>query len=368
MAKTKKRADGRIVKTFTFNGKKFFAYGHDKQEAERKAIEKLQELESGKENHENPYFKVFYERWSNNRIGSVKEATLINQQHHYNTISKIVINGISFGDYRIKDIKPDDIRVIRQELLNKGNSEQTVNDKVSFLSHVFHDAIKERYLDYNPCSPIKPLQRTEKRARDTYHRALTIEEQKAFFEAAKNSYYYNVYRFAILTGMRIGEIGALYYSDIYDNMIHIERTVTRTQSGSYVIGSDTKTWNGRRTIPINAEIREVLEQQKKINKLLDGEKVTSIHETIFKSFERGILLATPIDRDVRRICKRVGIEKFTLHGLRATFATRCIEQGMQPRTLQELLGHADFGLTMNLYGHVVDDTKEMAMNQIHIAI
>ena len=56
------------------------------------------------------------------------------------------------------------------------------------------------------------------------------------------------------------------------------------------------------------------------------------------------------------------------HALRATFATRCIEQGIEPRTLQELLGHADFGLTMNLYGYVVDNTKTKAMNKIKIAL
>lgn len=368
MAKQKKRADGRIVKTFTFNGKKYFAYGYDKQEAERKAIEKLQELEQGKINHDNPKLASFYERWSDNRQGTVKEATLRSQQHHFNTISKISVNGFCFGDYRIADIKPDDIRCIQKALLASGNSSRTVNDKIAFLSHIFHDAIKERYIDYNPCCPIKPLKRTEKRARDTIHRALTIEEQKSFFEAAKNSYYYDVYRFAILTGMRIGEIGALYASDIYDGMIHIERTVTRTQSGSYVIGDDTKTWNGKRTIPLNDAIKEVIEHQKTINRMLDGNKIASIHENIFKAHDRGLLLATPADRDIGRICKRIGIEKFTLHGLRATFATRCIEQGMQPRTLQELLGHADFGLTMNLYGHVVDDTKEKAMQKIEIAI
>ena len=79
-------------------------------------------------------------------------------------------------------------------------------------------------------------------------------------------------------------------------------------------------------------------------------------------------MSTPINREIGRICKRTGIEKFQLHALRATFATRCIESGMNPRTLQEILGHADFGLTMNLYGHVVDDTKRKAMQELSIAI
>lgn len=77
---------------------------------------------------------------------------------------------------------------------------------------------------------------------------------------------------------------------------------------------------------------------------------------------------TPANREINRICKRTGIEKFTMHALRATFATRAIEQGIDVRTLQELLGHADYGLTMNLYGHVVDDTKQAAMEKLKIVL
>ena len=367
-AKMKKRADGRLQKSIMFKGHRYYVYGYDKKEVERKAILRLQELEAGLLNHDNPTMDSYYQKWADNRIGIVKEATLRTQALFFNTIKDIPINNIRFGEYRLADIKADDIRILQKELLNRGNSEQTVNDKIAFISHMFHDAVKERYIDYNPCSPIKPLKRTAPKARDTIHRALSLEEQKAFFEAAKNSNYYNIYRFAILTGMRIGEIGALYVSDISNNMIHINRTITRTQNGSYIIGDDTKTWHGKRTIPINDDIKAVIDNQKAINKILDCGKVASINDTLFKSFDRRLLMATPIDRDIGKICKQIGIDHFTCHAFRATFATRCIEANVPVKTIQELLGHADYSLTMNLYGHVTDDTKERAMNELHIAI
>jgi integrase len=367
MAKNKKRADGYFCKTFTFNGKRYSVYAKDRKELERKTYTKLQELENKKADHDNPTLDMFYERWTENRRDSIKESTLRCQSFQYKSCADVKISGKRLGDFRLADIKPDDIRIVQKNLLKK-NISQTVNDKIAVLSHIFHDGIRERYIDYNPCCVVKPLKRTEIRARDSIHRALTLDEQHTFFEYAIDSFYYDVFRICVLTGMRIGEVGALYTSDIYDGAIHIKRTITKTESGSYIIGTDTKTWHGQRTIPLNDDIIAVLEHQKSINKILDSDKIVGLHETIFKAPERGLLMATPADREIGRICKRAGIKKFTAHALRATFATRCIESDIAPRTLQELLGHADFGLTMNLYGHVTDTTLEKAMNTIKIAL
>ena len=369
MAKLKRRTDGNYCKTFTFNGKRISVYAKSTQELDDKVAEKKELLKSGKADRENPTIDSFHSMWVENRRGSVTEATIRSQQCHYNTISKIQIAGKCFKDYRLTEIRADDIRTIQKALLDSGNKAQTVNDKIAFLSHIFHDALIERYIDYNPCSPVKPVKKTEIAARDTIHRALTLDETKRFFDYAKekNSYYYNIFRMAIQTGMRVGEIGALRNSDIYNGAIHIERTITRTEDGGYRIGTETKTWHGKRTIPLNNAIMEVISDQRKLNSLLD-DNISSIDDLIFKAPERGLLMATPVDREIKRICTRTGIKHFTCHAFRDTFATRCIEQGMQPRTLQELLGHADYALTMNLYGHVTDDTLENAMNEIQIAL
>lgn len=370
MARTKRRADGRVVKTFTFEGKKYFVYGKSKDEAEDKASEKKRMLKAGKMDHDDPKLDAFHEKWTEDRRDSIKPSTLRCQHFQYNSCANVKIKGKRLGDFRLSEIKADDIRQVQKALQegSKKNTTQTINDKIAVLSHIFHDAVNERYIDYNPCVVVKPLKRTEKRARDTVHRALTLSEQTTFFENARGSFYYDVFRMAVLTGMRIGEIGALFPADIYDNTIHIRRTITKTETGGYVIGEDTKTWHGRRDIPLNEDIIEVIKHQKMINRYLDGEKEIGLNEPIFKAPERGLLMATPADREIGRICKRTGIEKITAHALRATFATRCIEQGIEPRTLQELLGHADFGITMNLYGHVTDDTLENAMGRIKIAI
>lgn len=365
----KKRADGRLVRTFTFNGKKYYVYGHNKQELDEREYVKRAELKSGKEQRDNPTLNQYHEKWTESRRGSIKESTLRCQSIQYNNCANVRIESAerNLGDIRLKEITVDDIREVQKTLI-ADHSTQTTNDAIAHLSHIFHDAVKERRIDYNPCTLIKPLKRTEPKARDTTHRALTLAEQKSFFEAAKESFYYDTFRIGIYTGMRCGEVGALFSTDIREDMIHIERTITKTETGGYTIGDSAKTEYGRRTIPMNDDIREVIEHQKAINRMLDAEKVIVLHDRIFKAQERGLLMSTPVNREIARICKRIGIDKFQYHAFRATFATRAIESGMNPRTLQEILGHADFGLTMNLYGHVVDDTKKDAMQNLRIAI
>ena len=74
------------------------------------------------------------------------------------------------------------------------------------------------------------------------------------------------------------------------------------------------------------------------------------------------------DTALFKICDKVGIKRFSMHVLRHTFATRCIEAGMKPKTLQKLLGHSSIQITMNLYVHVTDDEKQKEMELVAEAL
>lgn len=366
----KRRADGNYKRSFKIDGKTYYVYGKSKAELTEKESKKREEIAKGIEKRTDPTFSQYVERWIDSRRGSVSDSTIRTQGKIIDTVKGIRIEDLqcNFGELKIRKITIDDLRTV-QGALKKTRKTQTVNDYMALLKHVFSDAIKERIIDYNPAVLLKNLKRTEERARDTNHRALTLEEQTGFFDCkrCKDSYYYNVFRIAITTGMRIGEIGALRYSDIKEDQIHVERTITRTESGAYVIGESAKTEAGRRVIPINDQIAKILEDQKELNSAIDG-NVIPLNALLFKAPERGLLQSTPADREIKRICKAAGIEPFTMHAFRDTFATRAIEAGMNPKTLQEILGHTDFSLTMSLYGHCMADTKKQAMKTINIAI
>ena len=88
---------------------------------------------------------------------------------------------------------------------------------------------------------------------------------------------------------------------------------------------------------------------------------------MFKSAEGHILREYTLNREIKRICKAAGIEEFTCHAFRNTFATRFIEQRPQDyKILSEILGHKDVSITLNLYTHVMTDKKVEAMQELMI--
>lgn len=74
------------------------------------------------------------------------------------------------------------------------------------------------------------------------------------------------------------------------------------------------------------------------------------------------------DTALFKICDKVGIERFSMHVLRHTFATRCIEASMKPVTLQRLLGHSSLQITMNRYVHITEDEKKKEIELVADAL
>lgn len=365
-----KRSGGLMQKSFRFDGQRYYVYGHNQQELFEKEKQKREELERGYEARYNPTLSQYFDRWIERRRGTVSEATARGNVNVFNSASKVMIEnaGCTFGRIKVKKLQVDDLIELQRELA-KERMTRGVNDTLALLKQMLKDAVNERIIDFNPCVVVKPLKRTEPQARNTYHRALSLKEQKTFFEseAVQNSFYYDIFRLAILTGMRIGEIGALKVSDIYGGFIHVERTITRTEGGGYKVGDSAKTEAGKRKIPLTDNIKAVIKHQREINRVLDGD-IENIDGLIFKCVRRGLLKPHPVDRELKRLCTILDIEPFTAHALRDTFCTRAIESGVDPKSLQELMGHSDISVTLNIYAHVMDETKVDAMNKIVIAI
>lgn len=130
-----------------------------------------------------------------------------------------------------------------------------------------------------------------------------------------------------------------------------------------MIGQDTKTASGRRYVPLNDAAREAVRQQRETITALEGGTIFS--SPLFVSPRGTILKASCINEVIARVCRRAGIDRFSVHAMRDSFATRCAESGMQPKTLQTIMGHSDISITMNLYTHCMDSTKQKQLSAVN---
>jgi len=366
-----RRKDGYLRQCVTIKGKKYYCYGKTRKELREKVEKKRKEIEeasfcAGK----NLTVEEFGRRWIDNKRNTVKSTTIRNHNIIVKRMCECEIDGAGnlFGSLKLVEVEPEHVREVQRRLDANGYHTATTNSTINEIRSLFKDAINDRLVAFNPASGVKPLKRREEEARDTCHRALTDEEIKLFFEAAKDSWYYDMFCFLINTGLRCGEAGALRYDDVKDGKITVKRTLTRQEDARFVIGQDAKTKAGQRTIPLTDAAKEALDRQKRFNIQTQGASIFEGDHLFFSNAKGGVADSNHVSQQIRSICKKAGIQSFGVHAFRDTFATRAAASGMQPKTLQEILGHSDIRITLNLYTHVLEEQKVDEMNRVSIAI
>ena len=360
----RRRKNGLLQKRFTVNGRRYSVYGRtlrrlrDQEQSKRKALSQAAPPASALTADQ------YFETWLEGKRLSVKPSTLRVYATYYRPYASPVI-----GQLPLKDITRRDILAMQAEAARHLRP-TTVNILLRIVQTMLNTAVSEGLLPRNPARGVGCMKVTEKAA-ETYHRALTEGEQATFMTAARDSFYYELLAFQLLTGVRLGEAAALQWTDIDQTVIHIRRTVTRTEEGVPVLGASTKTEAGERDIPINAAIRALLRRQRQKWETLP--KLPGCEMLCFLSPRGQLVGHGAVNRAIRTILSRLraqgtDIPPFTSHALRDTFATRYIEQGGTPQTLKTILGHSSLAMTMDLYSHVLPNTKQAEMDRVNIRV
>lgn len=164
------------------------------------------------------------------------------------------------------------------------------------------------------------------------------------------------------TGLRIGEVCALSWDDIdFERQIfHIRSTVARVKSmdsgvNSKLIIDKPKTKSSLRDIPIPSKLLTILVSMKKQSK---GKYVVSA--------ENSFVSPRTYEYRYHKILDEYNIPSVNYHTLRHTFATRCIEVGVDVKTLSEILGHANVSITLNTYVHSSMKLKRQQLEKLSI--
>ncbi|RJX01509.1 site-specific integrase [Clostridium sp. AF15-41] len=304
---------------------------------------------------------AWFEYWIDLKKKTVRPNTVRNYSERYERNIKNVI-----GNKLLTEVKPIHCQKIFSDMADEGYKTTTIYQTRIALYNMLEFAKENEVIITNPCKKSvksdigKPSDKKE---------ALTIDDQRCFLAAAKGQSYEYQYRFALQTGLRTGELVGLKWEDI--NFERKTLTIERSMEFRYKVGEwrvgPPKSKSGYRTIPLTDEAICILKAQKEKNrkiKVIDKERA----DTVFLCRKGQPVKNSTYDTALFKICDKAGIKRFSMHVLRYTFATRCIEGGMMPKTLQKILGHSNIGITMNLYVHITEEEKQKEIDLVAEAL
>lgn len=293
---------------------------------------------------------AWFEYWISIKEKTVRPNTVRNYRERYHrNISKVI------GKMLLIDVKPIHCQKIFSDMADEGYKTTTIYQTRIALYNMLDFAKENDVIINNPC---KKSVKSDMGQPSDKKEALTIDVQRKFLEAARDQSYENQYRFVLQTGLRTGELVGLKWDDI--DFKNKTLTISRTMEYRYKVGKwrigPPKSGSGYRTVPLTDEAIRILKAQKEKNSKI---KVIPMEwaDQVFLCRKGEPVKNSTYDTALFKICDKVGIKRFSMHVLRHTFATRCIEAGMMPKTLQKILGHSNIGITMNLYVHITEDEK-----------
>ncbi len=268
------------------------------------------------------------------------------------------------GNKNIDTITSDELQAYLNSLKHFSNS--IIEKAHQQLNQAFNIAMNKGYIMQNPMTNvIRPKSNKE----DKIVRALTVEEQQQFtnwlINKPINEYKYrNVFLIQMYMGLRVGEALAISTHDIdlKNKRINIHRTLTTDEKGNVIMGNKTKTYAGRRILPIPDFLYPYIIEQMQIANAQDNNE----EKLLFKPNNSKYCRRSTINNELKRVLKNeFNITDISSHSLRHTFGTRCIESGMAPVVVQRLMGHKNIAVTLNTYTSVFDKFKEREIDKVN---
>ena len=262
----------------------------------------------------------------------------------------------------IVNVTKEDLEQFLSDIKKYSNS--VIGKTYGQLKLAYREAICEGIISKNLMEN-RDLRCPKSNRPDTKVYALTKEEQETLETALKNHKVpknRNDYRKQLLielyTGMRMGEINALRPEDVdfKRNVIHVRGTISKGIGDRIYRSETTKTSAGMRDVPMNTLVKPILE------KALAEMKNNPAGTIFYDHQKKNVISTSQVCNFYKRICKSAGLDYYGQHALRHTFATRCIEAGVQPVVLKTWLGHTNIHITLDTYADVFDKLNHSAIN------
>ena len=316
----------------------------------------------------------WFEFWISHIVGDLASNTKRNYRERYKQNIQPII-----GKMLLSDVKPMHCKKVLLSM-DADYAGSTIRQTYITMGTMFKAAKMNDLIAKHPMDGVrftKPVRATDD------IKFLTRDEQRVFLETAKRSHNYNQYALILETGLRTGEMIGLTWDaiDFEKRTLTVNKTLEFRHGEQYWRAGPPKTQHSYRTMPLTDRAYEILKgiwnsrpEQKEsptLDKTLEYiDRRTGVssqlvmRNLVFINWRTGEPAKnSSYDTHLYKLCDEAGIEKFCMHALRHTYATRAIESGMQPKVLQKLLGHASIKTTMDRYVHVTNDSMSKAVLQ-----
>lgn len=323
-------------------------YGKTRAEVAKKLAKALSQREDGLVfDAGNLKVKEYLERWLQDSVeGNVRSRTLSNYQMQ---VRRHIVPAL--GSVKLKALSPAHVQGLYRQKLDSGLAPSSVR----YIHAVLHRALKQALrwgLVPRNVSEAVDLPKLVNEEVD----ALLPEEARAFLEAARGDRFEALYVVAVTTGMRRGELLGLRWSDVTLDgtaTLRVARQLQRMRDGSGLKFVPPKSGKGR-TIRLPLRTVEALKAHR-ARQAEEKLKAGSLYQ------DGGLVFATEVGtplepsnidrRSFKPLLQKAGLPDMRFHDLRHTCATVLLTEGVNPKFVQELLGHADVGLTLGTYSH-----------------
>jgi len=300
---------------------------------------------------------AYLESWLNDSVrGHVRPSTFYRNE----SIVRLHIKP-ALGRLKLSALNPAQVQALYRAKLDEGLSPTTVHRVHEVLYTALKQAAKWDLAPRNICEAVSVPRRPRPDIRP-----LNPRQARIFLQATKGDHYEAFFVLALTAGLRLGELRGLCWDavDLEDGRLQVKQTLVRAGNG--LVFGEPKTARGR-VVALTPCAVESLKSHR------SRQKAAGLYADdglIFLSPRAG----KPVDhrhltyRYFRPILERAGLPRIRLHDLRHSCATLLLSKNVNPKIVQELLGHANIGMTLDTYSHILPGMMAPAVDAMQHAL